>query len=177
MKSVKAWMEFWKKDGKPVCIDDNYSVSEDSYDPLTDDIQVKPVIISDPVSLSAGELLAVKIELDFPPDENSPHQLFRQTAIRKLMEYAGIKGGQMTRKQLTCKEIIEKYLCDNGFDGLAGYECGCGLDDLMPGECTCNCVPAKYVLCANCKKRDTDDCPYHGTIAEESVKGCYQEAK
>jgi hypothetical protein len=40
---------------------------------------------------------------------------------------------------MTIKEIIEKHLRDNGFDGLfnADGECGCELDDLVPcgGEC------------------------------------------
>jgi len=25
------------------------------------------------------------------------------------------------------KDIVKKYLTDNGFDGLAGDECGCGI--------------------------------------------------
>lgn len=33
---------------------------------------------------------------------------------------------------MTCKEIITKYLKDNGFDGLVHLdtECGCTLDDM-----------------------------------------------
>ncbi len=35
---------------------------------------------------------------------------------------------------MTVKEIIEKYLKENGFDGLfnSDGECGCLLDDFMP---------------------------------------------
>ena len=36
---------------------------------------------------------------------------------------------------MTCKDIIEKYLRNNGFDGLfseADGGCGCTLDDLAP---------------------------------------------
>ena len=44
---------------------------------------------------------------------------------------------------MTCKDIIIKWLKDNGYDGLAGEHCGCGLDDLAP---CCDdilaCVPA-----------------------------------
>ena len=95
MKSVKAWMEFWKKDGKPVCIDDNYSVSEDSYDPLTDDIQVKPVIISDPVELSEGELAAVK---DLLGPINHGFTAAGKSALRKLCE----------QNRIEIKEIISR---------------------------------------------------------------------
>lgn len=37
---------------------------------------------------------------------------------------------------MTVKSIIEKYLRDNGYDGLYSddYECGCEVDDLMPCE-------------------------------------------
>lgn len=33
------------------------------------------------------------------------------------------------------------WLRENGYDGLAGYQCGCGLDDLMPCSEPFNCVP------------------------------------
>lgn len=33
---------------------------------------------------------------------------------------------------MTVKEIIKKYLEDNGFDGLWDDDCGCDVDDLMP---------------------------------------------
>lgn len=48
--------------------------------------------------------------------------------------------------EYTVKGIIEKYLRDNGYDGLCGNECGCGLDDLAP--CCDNpleCIPAYKV--------------------------------
>jgi hypothetical protein len=46
---------------------------------------------------------------------------------------------------MTVKQIIEQYLRDNGFDGLAGDECGCMLRDLMPCECADfeRCVPGR----------------------------------
>ena len=45
------------------------------------------------------------------------------------------------------KEIVEKHLRDNGFDGLVHTwaECGCGVDDLFPccgGEGVAECEPA-----------------------------------
>jgi len=48
---------------------------------------------------------------------------------------------------MTCKEIIEKYLNDNGFDGLVHLdtECGCHMGDaglfLCEGDIT-ECEPA-----------------------------------
>jgi len=49
-----------------------------------------------------------------------------------------INGGAMT-----AREIVEKYLRDNGYDGLCGEECGCSIDDLMPCDydCTSGCEP------------------------------------
>lgn len=47
---------------------------------------------------------------------------------------------------MDCYEIVQKYLEDNGFDGLAGDECGCENDDLMC--CYSNprhCVPGYRV--------------------------------
>ena len=56
---------------------------------------------------------------------------------------------------MTIKEVVEKHLKDNGFDGLVcpELECGCGLDDLFPCDIWSNeCVPAYCVKC---------DCPDH----------------
>ena len=33
---------------------------------------------------------------------------------------------------MTVKEIVMKYLKDNGFDGLYSEDCGCLVDDLIP---------------------------------------------
>lgn len=33
---------------------------------------------------------------------------------------------------MTVKEIVKKYLEDNGYDGLYGSGCGCEISDLMP---------------------------------------------
>jgi len=51
---------------------------------------------------------------------------------------------------MTVKEIIEKYLQDNRFDGLCGDDCGCGLgEDFMPcmGEGSDICEPAYKIVC------------------------------
>jgi len=43
---------------------------------------------------------------------------------------------------MNIKEIITKYLTENGFDGLCGEECGCQLGDLFPCESISpNCEP------------------------------------
>lgn len=68
---------------------------------------------------------------------------------------------------MTVKELIKKYLEENGFDGLCSDDCGCGIDDLFPcGEIPDDCVPAykcncdhhcdDYLMCwTSCK---TDKC-------------------
>lgn len=49
---------------------------------------------------------------------------------------------------MNCKQIIEKYLKDNGFDGLVHLdtECGCHMGDaglFLGAECPCvDCEPA-----------------------------------
>lgn len=75
---------------------------------------------------------------------------------------------------MTIKDIIEKYLKDNGFDGLAGDECGCGVDDIFPCSEFCGqCEPAKYVKCEDCLKEDEGEgCPYGRDTATEG--GCYR---
>jgi hypothetical protein len=55
------------------------------------------------------------------------------------------------------REIVEKYLRENGYDGLCGDECGCLVDDLMPcGETLEWCEPGYKVPC------DEDNCPVDG---------------
>lgn len=47
---------------------------------------------------------------------------------------------------MNCKEIIKKYLDDNGYDGLCHDECGCLKDDLYPcGECFDVCKPGHKI--------------------------------
>lgn len=63
---------------------------------------------------------------------------------------------------MNVREIIAKYLKDNGFDGLySPGECGCKLDDLMPCDgigISCNpeeCFPGFLGPCpADCGEHD-----------------------
>jgi len=47
---------------------------------------------------------------------------------------------------MTVKEIVKKYLEDNGYDGLCNYEpmCGCEINDLMPCREECTYCEAGY---------------------------------
>lgn len=46
------------------------------------------------------------------------------------------------------KEIIKKYLIENGYDGLYGDDCGCDLDDLIPCDNDCSmCEPGYKHKC------------------------------
>jgi hypothetical protein len=43
---------------------------------------------------------------------------------------------------MTVKEIIIKYLEENGFEGLHSEECGCSIDNLAACDENClNCIP------------------------------------
>ena len=57
---------------------------------------------------------------------------------------------------MTVREIIKKYLEENGFDGLYNPgECACKKDDLMP--CSCddmeNCKPGYFQPCSGPDER------------------------
>lgn len=59
---------------------------------------------------------------------------------------------------MTCKEIIKKWLEDNGYTGLFNdrYDgCGCGLNDLCPcdGEIA-ECQPAYERWCIYCPEKE-----------------------
>ena len=51
----------------------------------------------------------------------------------------------------TVREIVEKWLADNGYEGLYRTDaCGCELDDLVPcGECFDDCAPGYKVPCVD----------------------------
>lgn len=55
------------------------------------------------------------------------------------------------------KDILIKWLKDNGYDGLCNsFDCGCGLDDIVPCNSNCmDCVPA-YVR-HNYKSEETGE--------------------
>ena len=61
-------------------------------------------------------------------------------------------------------EIVEKYLKENGFDGL--YDpgvCACKIDDLMSCENDCSsCEPGYITYCNGGEESQCDgDCTYH----------------
>lgn len=61
--------------------------------------------------------------------------------------------------------IVEKYLKDNGYDGLCTDDCGCHLDDLMPccSEGAMDCVSGYKMTEAEARKRFDDtfeDCDF-----------------
>ncbi|MDP2365057.1 MAG: hypothetical protein Q8M94_14970 [Ignavibacteria bacterium] len=62
---------------------------------------------------------------------------------------------------MTVKEIIEKYLRENGYDGLFYEECFCEIDDLFPCdedgincELGIDCEPGYKQDCSKCIKRN-----------------------
>lgn len=59
----------------------------------------------------------------------------------------------------TCKEIIEEYLKNNGYDGLYSWsQCGCKVGDLMPcGEIYDDCEAGHFVKCTG-EFADADFC-------------------
>lgn len=72
---------------------------------------------------------------------------------------------------MTVKEIIKKYLEDNGFDGLCTDDCGCGIDDLFPccEDMCADCVPAYKCKCDhNCGE-------YHSCWTSSKMNGCWRE--
>jgi hypothetical protein len=53
----------------------------------------------------------------------------------------------------TIKEVVERYLLDNEYDGLYNErgECACFIDDLMPCGCDCeSCIAGYKFECQNC---------------------------
>ena len=64
---------------------------------------------------------------------------------------------------MTVKDIVEKYLRENGFDGLCGDDCGCGLEDGLAPCDFCNifeCGPAYLGWCDGKPSEDDEhECP------------------
>ena len=62
---------------------------------------------------------------------------------------------------MTVKEIVEKYLKENKFEGLYSSECGCDIEDLMPcGSLIDKCIPGHRKDCGKC----IDPCDEHGLV-------------
>ena len=77
---------------------------------------------------------------------------------------------------MNCKEIIIKYLKDNGYDGLLCTEvpCGCPLDDLAPCEENMfDCIPAYKIIgkCSECK----NPCEAYDSDVKEQI--CFTRKK
>ncbi len=62
---------------------------------------------------------------------------------------------------MTVKEIVKKYLEDNGYDGLCGEECGCDLPDIFACEYAVDCEPGYKVPCIPETCPADGDCPWH----------------
>ncbi len=67
---------------------------------------------------------------------------------------------------MTVKDIVKKYLLDNGFDGLAGDECGCEVDDLFPCDSGHGCEPGVKVKCQPDNCPADGDCEWHMATPE-----------
>ena len=83
-------------------------------------------------------------------------------------------------EMMTVKDIIKKYLEDNGYDGLCNEICGCGLDDFMPcGLFACDssvigCKPAYKHKCPGHEKCERSGfCESNGTAGQS----CYSKSK
>lgn len=71
------------------------------------------------------------------------------------------------------KEIVEKYLRDNGYDGLVDPgNCSCAIGDLAPcGECCMRCEPGHEVPCTCGEGCDYDMEPGPRLIERKQEKG------
>lgn len=70
--------------------------------------------------------------------------------------------------EFTIRDIVIKYLQENGYDGLVSNDgdCGCRLDDLFPCTDYClNCIPGYLVKCEH------DECHWH-MAPTRSVEEC-----
>ena len=64
---------------------------------------------------------------------------------------------------MNVKQITEKYLKENEYDGLCTHQCGCRIGDLMPccQEGIMDCVPGYLTPCDPETCPDDGDCPWH----------------
>jgi hypothetical protein len=71
---------------------------------------------------------------------------------------------------MTVREIITKYLKDNGYDGLCCEDCGCEVEDLAPcciGENFIDCRPGYKVPCDPATCPADGDCGWHIATKKE----------
>jgi hypothetical protein len=66
----------------------------------------------------------------------------------------------MKNKELTVRNIVKKFLKENGYHGLYFVDhCSCEIDDLMPGcEVVSECLAGYRLSCEKCL--DYDDCEW-----------------
>lgn len=64
------------------------------------------------------------------------------------------------------QEIVEKWLIDNGYEGLSGEDCGCEVGDLMPCDEPGNCEAGHKIPCPG-----QEDCVNGGGCPWHMAKG------
>lgn len=76
---------------------------------------------------------------------------------------------------MNLRNIVEKWLKDNNYDGLAGDCCGCELNDLMPcDEPNAECQPVYKRICPGEEKcPNAEECPFPeiGIMCMSTTKG------
>lgn len=66
---------------------------------------------------------------------------------------------------MNVKEIVVKYLDENGYDGLAAEDCGCGKRELFVcGEICLHCKPAYKRTEVNCNECPNFTCDNYGLV-------------
>ncbi len=71
------------------------------------------------------------------------------------------------------KQIVEKWLRDNNYDGLTFEDCGCEVGDLIPcGLYVVECMAGYKVPCPGPKDCPADgDCGWHISTSKEATNG------
>lgn len=76
--------------------------------------------------------------------------------------------------KITVKEIVTKFLDDNGFDGLYSEYCGCKKDDLGPcglDEEFANCIAGHIIECDPETCPADSDCEWHIGPRKDTTNG------
>ena len=72
---------------------------------------------------------------------------------------------------MNIRQIVERWLRSNKYDGLGDDECGCEVDDLMPCDNPniFTCAPGYKVPCPGPEDCPADgDCPWHISTSKEA---------
>ena len=77
------------------------------------------------------------------------------------------------------RQIVEKWLRANNYDGLVTENCGCEVDDLMPCDnYRPDCTAGYKVPCPGGEDCPADgDCPWHISTSKEATNGKEQKKK